>query len=219
MTDLLLRAEQPVDSSVAAAPVDRQIRWRRGEMITQGQDAKRLFRLTSGWAYRARFLEDGRRQILSFFLSGDTLNASSVLGGDTEAPLYALTDVHLSAVAGDGLNGLKALLWQASLLNEHVVSLGRRTAYERLAFFLLQTADRLDPPYMSKAPRYAVPLRQEHVADHLGLSVVHVSRTLGQLNDNGFARLHRGVLEIRNRAALSAVCDYRPARRPTTALV
>lgn len=185
-----------------------------GQEIAQARDADRLYRLVDGWAFDARILEDGRRQIVSFLLPGELVNAGPVLGSRGGLPLYALTDISMATDKGRGTgDALPAVLAQMTRLGDQVISLGRRTAYERIAAFLLQIAERLDESTGRAAgQRYLVPLRLEHLADHLGLSVVHVSRTLRQLRENGLASLYRGELELGDRRVLTRICEYRPGR-------
>lgn len=180
-----------------------------GQEIAQARETDQLYRLIDGWAFDARILADGRRQIVSFLLPGDLVNAGAVLGDRDGFPVYALTDLSVARdqdhTSGDAL---PAVLTQMTRLGDQVVSLGRRTAYERIAAFLLQIAERLDESRGGAAgQRYLVPLRLEHLADHLGLSVVHVSRTLRQLREHGLASLYRGELELGDRRVLAQVSE------------
>ena len=181
-----------------------------GQEVAQARETDQLYRLVDGWAFDARILADGRRQIVSFLLPGDFVNAGAVLGRRDGLPVYALTDLTI-APDRDLATGeaLPAVLTQMTRLRDQVVSLGRRTAYERIAAFLLHIAERLDQSRGLAAgqQRYLVPLRLEHLADHLGLSVVHVSRTLRQLREHGLASLYRGELELGDRRVLAQVCE------------
>ena len=195
--------------SVGRASADVGVSCQAGQGIAQAGERSNLYRLVDGWAFGARMLEDGRRQIVSFLLPGDPVNATAVLGGDDGPPLYALTDIRLEASDNlDRAEALPAVLAQIARLGEQVVSLGRRSAYERIAGFLLEIGERLDAVSGMVGQRYQVPLRLEHLADHLGLSVVHVSRTMRQLRENGLASLYRGELTLGDRAALAQISEY-----------
>jgi CRP-like cAMP-binding protein len=214
MTDLPI-AERSASQTSGGLDPCVTIACESGRDIAQAKDPNQLYRLVDGWAFGARMFEDGRRQIVGFLLPGDLVNADAVLGHSGGVPLYALTDVRLQAAdAGDTTPAVAAVLTQMARLGEQVVSLGRRTAYERIAAFLLQIGERLDGGAGSPGHRYLVPLRLEHLADHLGLSVVHVSRTMRQLRDNGLASLYRGELELGDRGALARVSEYSGARAP-----
>jgi CRP-like cAMP-binding protein len=215
MTDLPI-AERSASQTSGGLDPGLTIACESGRDIVQAKDPNQLYRLVDGWAFGARMFEDGRRQIVGFLLPGDLINADAVLGDSAGVPLYALTDVRLQADYGDNTaKALPAALAQMASLCEQVVSLGRRTAYERIAAFLLQIGDRLDGGAGSPGHRYLVPLRLEHLADHLGLSVVHVSRTMRQLRGNGLASLYRGELELGDRGALARVSEYSGARALT----
>ncbi|MBK1667200.1 hypothetical protein CKO28_03975 [Rhodovibrio sodomensis] len=217
MTDLPV-TDRPVSHTHGRLAAGYSVACEAGRDIAQAGDPNQLYRLADGWAFGAHMLEDGRRQIVSFLLPGDLVNAPAVLGCREATPLYALTDVRLEAEHGSGpTDALPAVLAQMARLGEQVVSLGRRTAYERIAAFLLQIGERLDGAVGGAGQRYLVPLRLEHLADHLGLSVVHVSRTMRQLRDNGLASLYRGEMELGDRTALARVRECggpKPATAP-----
>jgi CRP-like cAMP-binding protein len=187
-----------------------------GQAVAHASERNRLYRLADGgWAFSAATLADGRRQIVSFALPGEPVNAAALLGGRVAAPLYALTDVRLEGDAPGGMaEAVAAMLVQTARLADQVLSLGRRTAYERIATFLLQIGERLDAAGGPAGTRYLVPLRLEHLADHLGLSVVHVSRTMRQLRADGLASLYRGEMELGDRAVLRRVRDNGSQRGP-----
>lgn len=175
-----------------------------GQEIAEARARKQVYRIAEGWAFSGRILMDGRRQIAAFLLPGDPVNAAAVLGGDDGLTVFALSDVRLACrPAGGQAEAVSAALGQLERLGEQAISLGRRTAYERVATFLLQLAERLDSDAGRACMCHHTPLRLEHLADHLGLSVVHVSRTISQLRADGLGGLHRGTLEIRDRRRLA----------------
>lgn len=148
------------------------------------------YRIGAGWAMRAGLLADGRRQILELLLPGDRLLHAAAAEALAAYELRALTAVTLRlcdepAPAADGGELVHGHLAPAL---EHMVTLGRRTAYERMATLLSSLHRRLE----AGADGFAFPMKQEHVADYLGMSPVHVSRTLGRLRRNGLATVARG---------------------------
>jgi CRP-like cAMP-binding protein len=88
-----------------------------------------------------------------------------------------------------------AVLWAASrdeaMVVEHLVNIGRRSAEERMAHFLLELGSRLQLIGVGDAAGYDCPLTQYHLADALGLSAVHVNRVLRQLREDGLMNFHK----------------------------
>jgi CRP-like cAMP-binding protein len=194
------------------------------ELIAEGAiDARPRF-VVSGWACRQRLLRDGRRQIFGLIMPGDAFGfpgheAAPALA--SVAALTALETVDAETVAravqqgsAPGLaNGLAAAeRLEASLLLDHVVRLGRQTAYERVAHLLLELQQRLEVAGFGDRQRFPLPLTQEMLADALGFSIVHVNRTLQQLRRERLIELRSGVAILLERDRLAAICDYRPSR-------
>ncbi|MBU2327002.1 MAG: helix-turn-helix domain-containing protein [Alphaproteobacteria bacterium] len=108
-----------------------------------------------------------------------------------------------------------AILWAASrdeaMVVEHLVRLGRRDADKRLAHFLLELWSRLTLVGMADRSGYACPLTQFHLADALGLTSVHINRTLRKLREAGLASMRAGRVEIMNLDGLIKLADFDPA--------
>src|SRR5215472_3710677 len=195
----------------------------RSELIDEDADGANPLFLLSGWACRARSLADGRRQILDFILPGDLIGYCRP-GGRTLAASFALTAVTVTPAtrfyhAAFGENGPFANLaelchaverrQEMRLLNQ-IVRSGRQTAYERLAHLLLEFRDRLERVGLSSQNSFAMPLTQEMLADGLGLSVVHINRTLQQLRRGRLVTILDGIVTLLDPAGLSQIADYRP---------
>ena len=180
--------------------------------------------LLSGWACRFRLLSDGRRQVLDILLPGDGvgLRASPL----ARAGVVALT--RLETVDAEGLFAPASLQAYPELVDvlrasadteeqrmmDHIVRLGRLTALERLGHLLLNLYDRLAVVGRAAEGRYVMPLTQEVLADSLGLSVVHVNRTLQALRRMGLVRHDRGEVWLPDLRALQALVGYEPPVRP-----
>jgi CRP-like cAMP-binding protein len=102
-----------------------------------------------------------------------------------------------------------AEILEDALLLDHAVRLGRLTAFERVAHFLLELQQRLEIAGLGDRQRFPLPLTQEILADALGLSIVHVNRTLQQLRRTGLIELRSGVAILVQPDALAKLCDYR----------
>ncbi len=192
----------------------------RTVLQTEGEPAPRSRFILSGWAFRQRLLPDGRRQILSILLPGDALGVCLRHGPLVKASTVALTRMNLvdatdlllpstlaeHADLTDCLD--RAVAYEESLLLDHVVRLGRQTAYERVAHMLLELHHRMTIVGLSQGGSYDAPLTQEVMADALGLSVVHTNRTLQQLRRERMIVFEGGKVTLLAIELLAAAADY-----------
>jgi CRP-like cAMP-binding protein len=147
--------------------------------------------LLEGWTARVRQLPDGRRQLVSFGLPGDLLGycqfdgarASSTMAAVTEVTICHLPDPALSPALTRAFAISRAV--DEAYLIAQVTRLGRLNAHERLIDFLLELYERLEPCGLAEAGRFLIPLTQEAIADALGLTPVHLNRTLQEARRNG----------------------------------
>jgi CRP/FNR family transcriptional regulator, anaerobic regulatory protein len=177
-----------------------------GTVIEEASKADRLYTLLSGWAFRYKTLPDGRRQILNFLLPGDLVGLQSRLMDTAEHGVEALTDAVFCAFERNALwevfRGFPELAFDVTWLGaheEHIVdeallSVGRRTAVERMAWLLLHLWRRAELLCMVKEGALILPLTQSHIADALGLSLVHTNRTLTALRRRGLFELSSGMI-------------------------
>jgi CRP-like cAMP-binding protein len=181
------------------------------------------FLINDGWALRYRAFPDGRRQIINFLLPGDAFGLGSILLSRPDHNVSAITPVSLSPIAPEALMGMMrehprlgaAFLWSAAqeeaVLREHIASIGRRTAYERVAHMLLELMARLELVDRVENRQYHMPLSQPLLADALGLSVVHVNRTLRKLQNDGLVAISARRMTILDYDALKRVADFHRA--------
>lgn len=177
--------------------------------------------LLSGWACRQRTLPDGRRQIFTLLIPGDTVG----LGADSaleDVSTVALTRVEcvdalvlkeiLSAHDERHARLNRALAaarrQEESCLLDHIVRLGRQSAMERVAHFFLEMRDRLRLAGLCENDRMPFPLTQEVIADALGLSIVHLNRTLQLMKRDRLITLKSGLLSLLDTRQLEALADY-----------
>lgn len=190
----------------------------RATIVAQGASADRLFTLLSGWAFRFKTLPDGRRQILNFLLPGDLLGLQAKLFDQTDHGIESLSDVVLCAFSRENIwhifRDQPALAFdvtwlgarEEALVDDGLLSAGRRTAVERLAALLLQLHGRAEAVGLRRAGGgVALPLSQAHLADALGLSAVHLNRTMQRLRRAGIVELGGGVLRLPDMKAIRAL--------------
>jgi len=198
-------------------------------IMVEGERNPSLYTVLSGWGFRYKILEDGRRQILNYVLPGDMIGLQGNVMLEMQHSVEALTRMTLCTFEREKFPSLFRnhpslafdITWIAareeSMLDEHLLSVGRRSAQERAAYLLafLDARARAAIGTDSRGPQ--LPLTQQHVADTLGLSLVHTNKTLRKLMDQGLIRwLDRGC-EIVNPEGLYRVAGWRPpeeGRRP-----
>jgi len=207
---------------IDSLPQRRQLHTPGEEFCVQDEPARAPRLILSGWACRMRVLADGRRQIFSFLIPGDLLCFSSredVLSLSTTAaitPMETLAAGSLLAVMQEREHAgpLAEALQQAEraeqlMLFDHLVRLGRLTAYERTAHLLLELQYRLQVAGLG-GERFPLPLTQELLADALGLSLVHINRTLKQLRRDRLLILDHGAAELPDLERLRGIARFTP---------
>lgn len=174
------------------------------ELIHEGQENASAFILAAGWACSYKMLPDGERQIVDFQIPGDFLGLRSILFRTADHSIEAMTRIEVSEVrASDILDAFAnsprlaaAVLWAASrdeaMVVEHLVNLGRRSAEQRMAHFLLELGARLKLVGLGDTTGFDCRLTQYHLADALGLSAVHINRVLRHLREDGLVTFQKG---------------------------
>lgn len=216
---LLSDAEQALILSLSY----RRERHRAGdELLSEGDLTQRPRLVISGWASSQRILSDGRRQVFGFALPGDGIGVYPRMAPPAPFNVVAATAMEtvdaepfLTAVRIGGSPGLlkaynAAVRLDDLILLDHVVRLGRQTAYERVAHFLLEMHDRLAVVGLAQQHRFPLPFTQEMLADNLGLSIVHVNRTLQQMRRDRLVEWRSGMATILQPELVARMADYRP---------
>jgi CRP-like cAMP-binding protein len=197
--------------------------------LRQGEHNEHLYTVLNGWAFRYKMLHDGRRQILNYALPADLVGLQGSLMDAIEHSVEALTDVVLCVFPRSKLWDLYTrlpslaydLTWIAAreerLIDENLVSLGQRTALERTAYLLFSLFLRAERIGLTKGNRIQFPFTQQHLADSLGMSLVHTNKTLKRLYSSGALRWASRVFELVDRSALAQIAGLeigKPQRRP-----
>jgi CRP/FNR family transcriptional regulator, nitrogen fixation regulation protein len=205
ITGLLARSPR-----AAMAPRNCGRRYESGEEIfCEGDPAGAFYRVESGVVRTSKLLNDGRRQIDAFHLAGDIFGmergwahrfSAEAVGEATVVAIQraSLEDMAASegALAQEVLASTMRLLERAQ---DHLVLLGRKTAMEKIATFLLDMAER-----SAAGDTVELPMSRSDIADHLGLTIETVCRTLTELQRREAIKLpaRRRVIVLRNKALL-----------------
>lgn len=171
--------------------------FKKGErLFAEGDRAAHFFKVTSGAVRTFKLLSDGRRQIDAFHLTGDTFGIetgeehrfSAEAAADTVVTTYRRSTLQSLAVSGGSFaqDILASMVHALERAQEHMLLLGRKSAMEKIAAFLLSMAER------THAAALALPMGRSDIADHLGLTIETVSRSLTQLERRGVIALPTG---------------------------
>ncbi len=191
----------------------RTIRARR-EIMREGECPAATLAIQSGWAAFARHFPDGRRQIQHRLVPGDIVGLGR--GVTLTSSLLALTPVTLIELDPPAAEPLleRATRRHAALTLQHMLNavarLGRQSAQERFAHLLLELRDRLRMAGLGDGARFEMPLTQEMLADTLGLTSVHVNRTLQTMRQQSLVTLREREVGLPDVAALARIADYQP---------
>jgi CRP-like cAMP-binding protein len=191
------------------------------EIVSEGKRCNAIFLITEGIALRYRILRDGQRQILNFLFPGDFVGVTNCRFDSALYSIKTLTQATIAPIPLPRLIGLfdthprlaAKLFWgvvagEAAIGAEHIITLGRRSAPERVAHLLLEFLTRLRAIGLADERSYRLPLTQEIISDALGLSVHYVNRVLAQLRDEGLVRITDQLVVIENMEELVALADF-----------
>jgi len=179
------------------------------EVVAQDAKAQWCWLVVSGCVRTVQLMEDGRRQVGEFLFPGDLFGCEALDTHDFSAEAvtpvtlrrFSLRDVEALADrdpdVGRRLRELTAKRLRSG--REHMVLLGRKTASERIASFLLQMAERIS---QGGDPRLELPMSRSDMGDYLGLTIETVCRRLTQLRQEGTITVKGATIAICNRKAL-----------------
>src|ERR1700722_19704285 len=210
----LLRGE----ATIAALMKENRLALEAGRtLIEAGTEHPFVYRLISGWAGRARELADGRKQFILIFLPGDLFAVKSMFITRHTDSVQALSKavverIHyrelfkaFSESSEVALRCTWQILEEERRLHSWVVGLGQGTAEERVAMLLVDFRGRLtlSGSISAEALTYQMPIKQAQLADHLGITPVHVNRVLKSFRESGIVSVRDGKVTIHDLAALS----------------
>jgi CRP-like cAMP-binding protein len=166
------------------------------DIIRAGDPYGPIYILNEGWAIRYRVLDDGRRQVANIILPGDFMCLNAIIFKHSECTISTLTPVTCAVFQPADIVQLTrthpllcaAIFWcnarEEALIEEHLVSVGRRNARERIAHLLVELWHRQKIAGLLSEGSYTMPLTQELIADCLGLTPVYVNRLMRELTDS-----------------------------------
>jgi CRP-like cAMP-binding protein len=190
------------------------------DVVVAGNRYKAVFVNHDGWLFRYKILHSGARQIVDFILPGQIFGLQACL---FKASLYStatVTDASVWSIPLDAIDRVferrpelaKTLFWsavcEAAIIGEHLIDTARRSAYQRVSHLLLELFVRLRTAGRTDGMCFNMPLTQELIGDALGLTTVHVNRTLRSLRADGLISINNRQVAILDFDALSLLCDF-----------
>ena len=190
------------------------------DLVVAGRRCRTFFLNHSGWLFRYKILHNGDRQIVDFILPGQLFGLQACFFKASLYSIAAVTEASVSAIPLDAIDNVfeqaprlaKPLFWsavcEAAILGEHLTDAARRSAYERVSHLMLELFVRLRTTGHTDGLSFNMPLTQELIGDALGLTTVHVNRTLRSLREDGLIKMSNKCVTILDFEALSQVSNF-----------
>jgi CRP-like cAMP-binding protein len=179
--------------------------------------------LRTGFAYRHKVVGDGSRQILSIHMTGDLVDLQNSMLQTADHSVQALTSADLAFIPRSAIQTIAfahpsvgMAMWldtliDASIFREWIANVGRRDSRTRTAHVLCEFALRQEDAGLGERGHYELPMTQEQLADVLGLTSVHVNRTLKSLEQEGLISRNKRAITISSWEKLRQAGDFNPA--------
>lgn len=200
-------------------------------LLHEGEATDYLYTLLSGWMFRYKSLPDGRRQILKYVLPGDFVGLQASVFLEAQHTIEALSDAVLCVFPRKKLWSLYSgqpglgfdVTWLAAreekMLDDNLLSIGRRTALERMAYLFMHLYRRARELKLVTDLGFFTPINQQHLADTLGLSLVHTNKTVRKLHDKDVIIWRNRYLTVKNENGLAAIANYEADKSPPRPII
>ena len=207
-------------NTLESTRLDNRIVPPRRNIFWEEKGASEIFTLYDGWAFTYKLLPDGRRQILDFLLPGSLIGLHALWFKAMPHSTQTLTSVSLCVFDKETFRDLlrqkpqfewellKHSAFSQASRDRRLSDLGRRPAKERIARLVLEIFGQLTARDLVDGHSFTFYPRQQHIADALGLTKVHVSRTLQTLRQEGLLEVTRDSATILDIKGLKELADY-----------
>lgn len=219
----LASLDQITRKALVEAAYEPRIVGPKTDFLPEGRSDGRVHVLLDGWASRYLTGADGWRQTYAVYLPGDILDADRLYLDNARHGLATLTECRIMEIDRDALHELSmrypdlcraigtAVAGDNCAFGEHVARLGRRCARDRMAHFFCEIVTRLNKTDQPTWRGHYFPITQEQLGCILGMSVVHVNRTLQDIRAENLVELRAQRLQILDFDRLSQIADFHPA--------
>jgi CRP-like cAMP-binding protein len=190
------------------------------DLVVAGRPCRTFFVNHNGWLFRYKILYNGDRQIVDFILPGQIFGLQACFFKASLYSIATVTDASVSAIPLEAVDSIfeqdlplaKALFWsavcEAAIVGEHLIDAARRSARGRISHLILELFARLKTTDQTDGMSFGMPLTQELIGDALGLTTVHVNRTLRSLREDGLITMSNKSVTILDFDALSLLADF-----------
>jgi CRP-like cAMP-binding protein len=194
----------------------------RVDLIQEGDAPENVHLILDGFACRYKVLPNGRRQIMALLVPGDFCDLNVFIldqmdhniGTISACQVVDIPRQSIEEITARHPNITRAFWWCAlvdeAVLREWLVNLGIRPPEQRIAHLLCELLVRLEAVGQVKDSSYHFPFTQVELAETMGLSCVHVHRTLRELRMLGLITIKRRILTIHDVGKLKAFCEFTP---------
>jgi CRP-like cAMP-binding protein len=191
-------------------------------LVWDGDRPQNTCLILSGFAFRHKIAGNGSRQILSIHMKSDLIDLQNSLLGVADHNVQMITAGSVALIPVDAIRDIAfripavgMAMWyetlvEGSIFREWILNVGRRDAFTAIGHLLCEFALRMDVAELGKSTNYELPLTQEQLADAVGLTSVHVNRTLMRLEEEGHIRRSKRTIHIDDWQALAKVADFEP---------
>lgn len=209
--------------AIEALPVAMKAVDAETHIVFEGDSPSACCLIMSGFAYRAKVTETGKRQILSFHIPGDLPDLQSLLLKTMDHDLVTISAATLGFIDHDDIARLidtrpavARALWRETLVDsaifrERVLNLGVRSASARMAHLLAELRQRLAEVGLVDDNEYQFPITQSDLADALGLSTVHVNRVLQEFRSQRVLDIRKNLVKLIDVDKVVAAGEFDPA--------
>jgi len=193
------------------------------DFVRYGEELGCSCLIIEGLVARFSQLDDGSRQIISLHVPGDMVDLYSLMLPKSPSPLQALANTTVIRVPHKALHmlafeqhGLSAAFWRdcvvdGAIVAQWLVNVGRRNARGRIAHLICEMTVRYALIGELADGGFPFPITQEQLGDALGLTSVHVNRSIKTLREDGLLRMVRGRAIILDWAGLTSLAEFDPA--------
>jgi CRP-like cAMP-binding protein len=210
-------------AAILALPFNTRTVAARRCIVREGDEVDHSCLLQSGFVARHKIVAGGNRQIVSLHMAGDMVNLQNSLLRYADHSVEALTEAVVALIPGQAIISLAAsrptvalAMWMDTLIDgsvfrEWVANVGRRDAAARTAHILCEFGLRQELAGLGSREKFDLPMTQQELADALGLTPVHVNRTLKAMEHSDLIHRHRHRVTIADWDRLCAAGDFDPA--------
>lgn len=195
---------------------------KRQDLIQEGDRPEFVQLVLDGFACRYKLLRDGSRQIMALLVPGDFCDLHVAILGEMDHGIATLSPCTIAEISRDTVRDLTlnhprlahAFLWATlvdeAVLREWLVNMNQRDADHRMAHLFCELLVRLQMVGLADETSFGLPMTQNELGDLLGLSNVHVNRTLQTLREAGLIEWKSQRLTIPDVARLNAYAEFKP---------